>query len=256
MSVNFDSALPFMLVMLRMTGMLVFHPILGRSNVPVTANAALAFVLAVLVTPHVAAPALAAPMLPVFLYWVVKEMLVGLVAGLVVRMFISVLLVGGEMIDMQMGLGMAKAFDPGTNASISLTAQYLNILFILVFFLGNGHLTLIRITVQSFAILPLGSYVINFDSFTLLPALLGNVFLLAAKLSIPVVVVEIIVTFAVGIIMRVIPQINIFVVNIQFKLITGMLVLVLLVPSLTAFMENLLTICVENIETVWTQLAV
>jgi flagellar biosynthetic protein FliR len=62
---------------------------------------------------------------------------------------------------------------------------------------------------------------------------------------------EAIVTFAVGMIMRVIPQINIFVVQIQFKLMLGMLVMVVLVPSMAAFCENVTFICLERIQEAW-----
>lgn len=250
MIINFDYVLAFLLVMLRMTGMLVFNPILGRRNIPIMVNAVLAFLLAVLLAGQVPAPT-QAPTLFVFFIWGVKELLLGLIAGFLLQMFFSVLVVGGEMVDMQLGLSMAKAFDPGTNASISLSTQYFNILFILVFFLSNGHLTFIQMTAQSFQVLPLGSYLINFDALYTIPLLFSNMLLLAVKLSIPLVVMEIIVTFAVGIIMRIIPQINVFVVSIQFKLLTGMLILMLLVPSITGFMENLYTICIENIQELW-----
>lgn len=253
MIVNFDNALSFLLIMMRMTGMLVFHPVFGRSNTPRMLNAALAFILALLLVGKVPAPELSDPTLLAFALWVVKEMLVGLIAGFLMQMFFAALVVGGEMMDMLMGISMSKAFDPGSNTSLSLSAQIFNILFVLMFFTTNCHHTFIQMTAQSFYVLPMGSYLINFDAFYLIPQLLSNVLLLAVKLCIPMVVIELIVTIAVGIIMRIIPQINIFVINIQFKLIVGFLVLVMLVPSFTAFMGNLMAICVENIQAVWVE---
>ena len=254
MTVDFDNYITFFLVMLRMTGMLVFNPIFGRRNVPTMVNAALALVLAVLLSGSVPAPDFPTPTLLTFLYWVVKELLLGLLAGFFFQMFTSVLIVGGEMVDMQLGISMAKAFDPGSNASISLSAQLFNIMFILTFFNTNTHLTLIQMFAQSFHVLPLGSYLINPDALYAIPELFTTILLLAVKLALPVIVVEIIVTFAVGILMRIIPQINVFVVNIQFKLLIGMFVLLVLVPSFVGFIENLLILCTENIQRVWLQL--
>lgn len=254
MSINVNNILLFLLVLFRFTGMLVMNPIFGRRNIPVAVNAGLAFVLAVVVHGSVPDPGFAIPTLLGFLPLVLKELLVGFAAGFVLQLFMSLFIVGGEMIDMQLGLSMSKAFDPGSNASISLSAQFFNILFVLAFFLTNAHLTLIKMTAQSFQVMPIGSYLINTDGFSIIPQLFSNVLVLAVKLSLPLVVVEIIVTFAVGIIMRIIPQINVFVVNIQFKLFIGMLVLVLLVPSFTGFCENIIYICTDNIQTVWLHL--
>lgn len=253
MNLNFNEAAVFLLIMMRMTGMLVTNPILGRRGIPSMANAGLAFMLAMLLLGHVPAPAALyeTATIGLLLGWVAKELFIGILAGFVLNLFLSVLAVGGEIVDMQLGLSMAKAFDPGTNASLSLTSQYYNIMFVLVFFLSNGHLTFIQMTARSFSVLPLGSAVINPDAFYLIPQLFGNILLLGVNIGLPIVVVETVTTFAVGIIMRIIPQINVFVVNIQFKLLVGMLLLFLLTPTFTAFMENLFAICIDNIQTVW-----
>lgn len=255
MTVNFDNFMVFLLVMLRMTGALIFNPILGRRNVPPMMSTALALLLAVVVSGSVPVPDLGTPSLILFFVMAAKELLVGLVSGLILQAFLAALIVGGEMVDMQLGISMSKAFDPGSNSSISLSAQMFNILFILSFFMSNAHLTMIKMTVESFHILPLGIYPINFDALYLIPQLFTTVLILAVKLCLPVVVVEVLVTFAVGIIMRIIPQINVFVVNIQFKLLVGMFILVVLVPSFVGYMENIIIICTENIFRVWTELA-
>lgn len=251
MTINLENYLIFLLVMLRMTGMLVFNPIFSRRNVPVMLNAGLAFVLAVLLTRSMDFPALPDPTLFTFFYLALKELAVGMISGFIIQMFLSVLIIGGEVIDMQLGVGMAKVFDPASNASISVTSQIFNVMFVTGFFLSNNHLTLIHMTAQTFGIIPLGSLRFNPDALYAVTELFSTILIFAVKLCMPVVVMEVIVTFAVGMIMRVIPQINIFVVNIQFKLLIGMFVMVLLVPSFSAFFENLITISFENIRQIW-----
>lgn len=237
--------------MMRMTGMLVFNPIFSRSNIPTMLNMGFAFVLTITVYGATSFPQLPDVTLFTFFYMTLKELSVGIFSGFVIQMVLSVLVIGGETIDMQLGIGMAKAFDPATNASVSITAQMLNVLFYVGFFQSNAHLTLIQMTVKTFDIIPLGELVFNRNNFFAIPELFSLIFRLAVQLCIPVVVLEIIVTFAVGMIMRVVPQINIFVVNIQFKLIIGFLAMMILVPSLSAFCDNLLTICFENIQAIW-----
>ncbi len=251
MYINLDRYLVFLLVMMRMTGMLMFNPIFSRRNIPTMFNAALAFVLAITITSSTTFPTLPDINMYSFFYLTLKELAVGIFSGFVIQMFLSVLIIGGEIIDMQLGMSMSKLFDPSTNASISITSQLLNIMFYLGFFQANGHLTLIRMTAKTFDIIPLGELVFNRANFYAILELFSLIFLLSVKLCMPIIVMEVIITFAVGMIMRVIPQINVFVVNIQFKLLVGMLVMIIMVPAFAAFCENLLSICLENVQKIW-----
>lgn len=251
MYIDLNVYMVFLLVMLRMTGMLVTNPIFGRRNVPSMVNVGLALVLAVCITTSMNFPALPELNLFNFLYMVVVELAVGMLAGFLIQLFFSVMIVGGEIIDMQLGLSMSKNFDPSTNTSISVTATMLNAMFILTFFLTNNHLTLIYMTAQTFNVIPLGTIGINPAVLYYIPSLFSSIMLFAIKLCLPIVVVEIIVTMAVGIIMRIIPQINIFVVNIQFKLLIGIFALVVLVAPMIAYLENLMAICFDRIQDAW-----
>ena len=172
-----------------------------------------------------------------------------------VQMFLSLFVVSGDVIDSQIGVGMAKMFDPATNSSISITAQYFNIMFTALFFLTGNHLTLIYLTARTFDIIPLGEITVSRDIFLEIPIFFGAIMLYAIKLCLPIIVLEVIISFAVGIIMRIVPQINVFVINIQLKLVVGMLALVLLVPAFIGFVENMLVLCMENIQHFWTILA-
>lgn len=252
MTIDLTGVVAFFLVMLRMTGMLVFNPIFGRRNVPVMLNAAFAFILTYTLTASMSFPVLPNPTLFSMVYMAIKELAVGMLAGFVLQLFLSVLIVSGEVIDMQLGIGMSKIFDPASNSSISLSSTILNIMFVMLFFLTNNHLTFIYLTAQTFEIIPLGVATINPNVFYHIAELFSIIIVFSMKLCLPIAVVEVVVTFAVGMITRIIPQINIFVVNIQFKLLIGMLVMVMLVPSFTSFMENLLIICFDNIQLVWT----
>lgn len=248
MTINLEQAETFMLIMLRLTGMLIFNPIMGRRNIPTMVNAGLSFIIAVILSGTIAPSPVTDPSVPMLLLMVFKELFIGLVAGILFQMFLSVLVVGGEIMDLQLGISMSKAFDPGTNTSISVTASILNAMYILIFFSTNNHLTLIRLFASTFDIIPLGGALITRESLYYLPELFSSILVFAMKLSLPVVVIEIVVTMAVGIIMRIIPQINVFVVNIQFKLLIGIFTLLILVGPFTAYFGNLIHICFERLQ--------
>lgn len=251
MTIDLGRYLIFLMVMLRMTGLFVANPIFGRSNVPTYANIGLALFLAVLLTGSMDFAPLGDPSLLAFVLMAVRELAVGAVAGFVLRLFMSVMTIGGEIIDMQLGLSMAKNFDPGTNASVSLSATMYGAMFVLIFFVTNNHLTLIHMAAQTFRLIPLGATAFNPYALYYLPELFSSILIFAVKLCMPIVVVEIIVTLAAGIVMRIIPQINIFVLSIQFKLLIGFFALVVLVAPFTAYFENLLVLCFERVQEVW-----
>jgi flagellar biosynthetic protein FliR len=246
--------LVFLLVMVRFFGVLILHPMFSRPNVPRMALAGLAFFLALLVSGIIPRDGIVEVSMPLYLIWVVKELLVGMTGGFIIRMFMSALLIAGSSIDMQIGISMSQAFDPGSNSSISMSAQFLNLMYYMTFFITGGHLYIIRLTVQSFTVLPVGTYLVNTDAFYVIPELFTNILLLGLFLATPMIVLQIIITFAVGIIMRVVPQINVFVLNIQIKLTIGILVLAFLVPPMMGFIENLIQICSENVQSYWANL--
>lgn len=251
MNIDLANVTAFALIALRCTGMFVFNPIIGRRSIPPTINAALALMIAFVITPAMGLRLESEPTFFMFFIMAVKELLVGLIAGFVMQLILSVFVFGGEIIDMQLGLGMAKVFDPATNASVSITSNMFNILFTLSFFIANCHLTLIQMLSQTFDVIPLGFAAVPVELFGHMSMLFSTMILFAVKLCLPIAVVEIIITVAVGLLTRVIPQINVFVVNIQFKLLVGIFSLLVLIPSFVGFMENMLIVCFENINMAW-----
>ncbi|MCL2056402.1 MAG: flagellar biosynthetic protein FliR [Oscillospiraceae bacterium] len=234
-----------MLIMLRMTGFLVLNPILGRRNIPSMVNAVLAFLLAFLLLDTVADPPIADPTFFQFALLAVRELFIGFAGGVLFQMFVSILIVGGEIIDLQQGISMAKAFDPTTNATVSISSNFFIIMYTLIFFTTGNHLTFIHLMSVTLRVLPVGDFALNLDGFFYMPELFSTILVFAMKLALPVVVIETIVSMAVGIIMRIIPQINVFVVNIQFKLFTGLLILVLLVGPVIGYFGNMIEISFE-----------
>ena len=106
-------------------------------------------------------------------------------------------------------------------------------------------------TSQTFNIIPVGAVGLNRMALYYIPSLFSGIMIFAIKLCLPIVVIEIIVTMTVGIIMRIIPQINIFVLNIQFKLMIGLFALFVMVGPFIAYFENLIIICFERIQEAW-----
>jgi len=247
-TLDINDYLIFLFVSCRMTGVIFFNPIFGRRNVPGIVKVGLAMGIAVSATYellHVSVVDYNAMEMVISMF---KEFAVGYTMGFVVQLFLSIFHIGGGVMDLQMGLSMASLYDPTTNSQISITGNILTAMFTLLFFITNSHMTLLAIAVKSFDVIPIGLEAISPEIGIFMIELFGFILVYAVQLALPVIVTQIIVEVAVGILMRVVPNINVFVVNLQVKLAVGIIVILSIIPVLVRYLEKLNMIMLTNIQ--------
>ena len=240
-----------LMIFMRISGCILFNPILGRKNMPTIFSIGLCLLLTFFTYPLVPEQALVINSPIVFIVSALRELLIGFIIGYIIQLFLSVFIVGGETMDMQIGFSMSKIYDPQSNISMPLSASILNAMFLLIFFSVNGHLTLIKIFTKLCIMVPYGTWAINTGTFGELGELFSLILIYAVKLSLPVLAAGIITEMAVGLIMRAVPQIDVFVINIQLKLIVGLAVILLMVPALSTFMERIISIMFDYISNIF-----
>ncbi len=238
MTLTYNAFLVFLLVLTRLTGALVLNPILGRRAVPAILKVGLALIISIMVFPALGDTATPFPTPLSFMLALVREIVIGYALGLMVNLLISALLVGGEIMDMEMGASVAKIYDPQSNVSMPLTGTALNVMLTLIFFSTNAHLTLIRLVAESFRMFPPGPTMIASEIGRYIPAILGDVLVLGLKIAMPVLTIELLSEAGLGVLMRIVPQINVFVVGIQIKLGIGFLVVILALPAIGRLMDT------------------
>lgn len=242
----FDNYLYFLLVFVRMMGMFFFNPVFGRKNVPVQVKVGLSFFITLIMTGTLSYRDVSFRGLPDFMFVCFKELLIGFAIGFLFQMLISAILVAGEVIDMQIGIGMSKLYDPHSNISIPISGSIMNLMFILFFFAGNSHLTYIKIMVLSFDIFPVGTHLLNLQVGGHIIWLFGSILVLAIKLTLPVIAMEMITEIGLGVLMRMVPQINVFVVGLQLRLLVGILMIALILPNAAAALDSATNVMFEQ----------
>lgn len=250
MEFDYDFTL-LLLIFMRMSGCILFNPILGRKNVPAVLKVGLALMLSVFSYKLVPAQAMEMPSFLIFFVTLLKEFAVGFIVGFIIQLFMSVIMISGENMDMQIGISMSKIYDPQSNVSMPLSASLINAMFMLVFFATNAHLTLIEVFIKLCVMVPYGSLEIHPEMYQQLVSMFSLILIYAVKMSLPVLAAELITEIAVGLVMRAVPQIDVFVINIQLKVIIGFIVILIMVPSLAAFLERLITLMFDNINHVF-----
>ena len=236
-TLDYNGYLVSLLVLTRLTGALLFNPLLGRRSVPAIAKVGLALLLTVIIFPTLKLTPVAFPTPLSFMLALVREMLIGYALGLVVNLFIAWVLMAGEIMDMEMGSSVSKIYDPQSGISMPITGTALNIMFTLIFFSTNGHLTLIKIVAESLTMFPPGPQMVAFEVGRYLTMMLGDMIMLALKLAMPVLAIELLSEAGLGVLMRIVPQINVFVVGIQIKLAIGLIVVVLALPAISRLID-------------------
>lgn len=242
------------MLFLRMSGCVLFNPIFGRKNIPNLARVALCLMLTLFTYPFLPKQTLEISKPVVFVVCGAKELLIGLIIGFLIQMIQSVIIMAGEQMDMQIGISMSKVYDPQSNISMPLSASLINAMFFLIFFLTNSHLTLMELFVKLGTAVPYGDAPIPPGIFKDLAGCFGLMLLYAAKLCLPLIAVEMIAQVGIGIMMKAVPQIDIFTIEIQLKIIIGFLAVILLVPSFSSLIQKLISVLFENISEIYSLL--
>ncbi|MBM9537419.1 flagellar biosynthetic protein FliR [Desulfobulbus alkaliphilus] len=166
-----------------------------------------ALVLFPLMAPHTPQVALN---LTEFGLMIINEVLLGAMIGLTAQLVFTAVSFGGTVIGYQMGFAAANVFDPQTTQQMSLMSQFINILALLAFLSFNGHYFFFRVIVESYILLPPGFFGFSGDAIPELMRLGSHMFILGVKFSAPILALLLINNMVLGILARVFPQLNVF----------------------------------------------
>lgn len=226
----------FLYITARMSGLILFNPVLGRRNLPGLFRSGLVLVLSVSVisatnqTVQIPAGTLE------LVIRLLLEFALGFLLGMAMNFFFYIPQLAGEVVDTQMGMTMNQIYDAGSQANMSVTGVLLNVLMTLLFFAGNGHHTMLRIFLTSGELVPYGGVTMGTQVFESLLELFIQCTLLAVKLCMPILAAELVGQLGMGVLMKVIPQINVFAINIELKVIIGLGLLFLLIAPFSEFL--------------------
>lgn len=243
-----------LLIFMRMTGCVVFSPIFGRTSIPVVIRVGLTLMLSLFSYQLVPERTVVLSSFLIFFVTMLRELLLGFLIGFIIQMFLSVILISGENMDMQMGISMSKIYDPQSNVSMPISGSFINAMFFLLFFATGAHLTLIQVFVQLCVLVPYGELAIDPKVFSHMVALFRLILIYSVKMSLPIMASQLITEFAVGLVMKAVPKLNIFMINIQVKLLLGFGILFLMAGPLASFLERMIDLMFDQIGGVYRML--
>lgn len=239
-----------LLVFCRITSFFVVAPVFTARNVPASFKLGLSFFLTLLAISAVGENPMA--MDGMYILTIIREILIGLLLGLIAYFFFVVAQMAGAFIDLQIGFAIANVIDPMTGMQSPMIGNFKYFLSILLFLSMNGHHLLIKAIVDSYQWVPLSNdlfaqiYEGEISGFVVQSFI--TAFALAFQMAAPIVASLFLVDVGLGILARTAPQFNIFVVGIPVKILIGLIMLFLFIPGLWNLFADLFQTLFEHME--------
>ncbi len=246
-----ESILLWTLIIMRVSGFVLANPILSRKGIPGIVKSGIIMALSIFLISYGPSeePVAASGMIE-YMTLLLKEFVAGYLIGFVISLFQYIIVYAGGIMDFMMGMSMATIYDPQSNSSMALSATLLNYMFMLIFFVVDGHIALFRVFILMGDIVPYGSMTLKPEVFPMMIELFAQCTLLGVQMAFPLIALELLGEAGVGILMRTIPQINIFAINIQMKIIVGLLAILILVGPFGDFINKLILMMMEEIKNI------
>ncbi len=219
------------MVLVRVSTVIYIMPLFGARFLPDQWKIAFSVVLAVLVSFFLKAPAAGMSITAAGLFLsAIREVVIGLVIGLTTGFIFYAVMLWGQVISTQMGLGLANVIDPQAGTDISVLSQFYYMFAVVLFLSIDGHHMLIEGIVDSYIYFPLGGSGIPAGSLGEFISFSGQVFVIAVRLAASMIVLLLLVSTTLGVIARTVPQMNIFIVGFPLKLLVGLFGMVVSTP--------------------------
>jgi flagellar biosynthetic protein FliR len=230
------------LLSLRLGAAFAASPLLAATALPRTVRALLVLGLA-------AALALALPMQPpraalldmpgALVLSALDELALGAALGLGIQLAMGAFTFAGRLLDVQMGFGLVRVFDPMSDTRGAVMTTALDQLGVLAFLLLNVHHVLLRGLAWSLERYPLGQGWPLAAAAAPLLKQVGAMFVLGLALAAPVVVCLLLVELALAVIAHALPQMNMLVIGFPVKIVVGMLALALWAPDMNGALARI-----------------
>lgn len=166
----------------------------------------------------------------VFIMFLLAEISTGAILAVITNIVFDIVSLAGSWIDVHIGLSMISMLDPNSQAQVTITAKILNYVAMTIFFIVDGHHILLKSLIESYTLVPLGKTIVNEGSLTYLMEVIVNYFFIGLKIAIPIVLIIILTDICMGLISRVVPQINVMILGMPVKIMVGIVTVVLALP--------------------------
>jgi flagellar biosynthesis protein FliR len=226
-------ATAYLLAFARIGSMLMLLPGLGEITVPVRLRLTVALILTAVILPlhrdayqvNLGSPGPVVVML-------VQEMLIGVLLGATARLTMSALQLAGSIVAQQLGLGFVTAVDPTQGQQGVIVGNFLTLLGVTLLFATNLHHLVIAALDASYSLFSPGEVPLSGDMAALITRTIAGAFKVSIQLSAPFLAFGMLFNLGLGLLSRLMPQMQVFFVAMPLSILLGLLILVFVIGAM------------------------
>jgi len=225
---NYSDLEFFLLVLVRVTCFVYIAPFFSMTNTPRNVRIVFSVFVALLLYRVIPHQEIVYETVIGYAIVVMKEAVTGLLIGFGANLCTGIVSFAGHVADMEMGLSMASMMDPTTKQSTTISGIYYNYIVMLILFISGMHRYLLKALAETYTLIPVNGAV--FDTDALLGSMLqfmADYIIIGFRICLPVFAVMVILNAVLGVLAKVSPQLNMFAVGLQMKVLVGISVLFL-----------------------------
>ena len=239
-------AAAFLLTFARIGTMVMLIPGLGEQNLPSRVRLTMALVLtAILMPAHQQAYHVDLKELGPVILLLLQEIVIGAVLGLTARLAISALQIAGTVVAQQLGFGFVTAVDPTQNQQGVLVGNFLTVFGIALIFATDLHYLVIAALNDSYNIFKPGEMPLTGDVAKHITQIVATAFRIGIQLAAPFLVFGLLFNLGLGVLSRLMPQMQVFFIGLPLAILLGLLLLLLVIGAMmgtfVGYMQNVLS---------------
>lgn len=212
----------FFMVLTRILGLVVLVPFFGGRVIPVQLRLALGAGLALFVYPMVYNPDYVPEHPLVILFFLLTEVLMGILMGFAVRLVFYIAEFSGAIISMETSLTRSDVFDPLMQSHSTTVGTVLFYICVMLMFVTDVHHDVLRVFVESYRNVPVGGIVPVLKNVNEFAKATSSIFLVGLKIAAPIVALSFVINVTFAVLGKAVPKMNVFITSFPIKILGGL----------------------------------
>jgi len=229
----------FFLILVRINAMIIIAPFFSSGVIPFRIKALLSFFITLIIFPVVVQTIKVPDSMGLYYLLVLQEVMIGIFIGFLISVIFAAFQLSTQYYAVQIGFGMNEVLDPVGQVSVPLLGQLKNLIGLVVFLIIEGHLFLIEAIYKSFELAQFfgvsKSAAGGFLKY--LVHAFSGMFIVALKISLPILATAFLITVSMGILAKAAPQMNIMMFGFPIQIIVGFVMLLITSPLIIRIMR-------------------
>ena len=223
----------FLLILVRVSFFVYVAPFFAMTNTPRRVKIGLCVLISYLLFVYVDHNEVVYSSLLGYAIIVMKEAVTGLLIGWGAQICMTVAAFAGSIADMEVGLSMVSLMDPLTRENATFSGVFYQYLFTLMLIISGMYRYLLQALIDTFTLIPIGGAVLQMDSLlSSMMRFMSDYIIIGFRICLPIFCVILILNCTLGVLAKVSPQMNMFAVGMQMKVLVGLSVMFLTVRML------------------------